>query len=93
VYAATKRSDVFAFCVALGEALAVESGNAVDREVPAVVREAIAAGIAENPMARPDLDVILAAIENRPHRRRRWLALAGGGAASQAERVLWMKRW
>jgi eukaryotic-like serine/threonine-protein kinase len=73
---ATARSDVFAFCAALAEAL----GDA-GRALPARTRALIAAGQAGDPAARPALAPLIAAI-GAPSRRRWWVA--GGGAVVAA---------
>jgi eukaryotic-like serine/threonine-protein kinase len=71
---ATVRSDVFAFCTALSEALE-------GREVPAELSELIARGVAEAPAMRPALDEILAALGGKRERRRpRWQLIAVASA-------------
>jgi tetratricopeptide (TPR) repeat protein len=68
---ATPRSDTYALCAALSEALGPEQ-----RLLPARVRAVIRAGQDADPMARPSLAQVVATIAN-PSRRRRW----GVGAA------------
>lgn len=67
---ATPRADVYAFCVALAEAFKTERGPSLDRalrvcQVPAPVRRMIAAGLSDDPAVRPDLEMILDAIDAR----------------------------
>ncbi len=72
--AATVRSDVFAFCTALSEAL---EGHEVAPELGAV----LARGVDGAPAMRPALDEILAALGGRPSgRRRRWPLIAAACA-------------
>jgi serine/threonine protein kinase len=72
--AATVRSDVFAFCTALSEAL---EGH----EVAPELRELLARGVDGAPAMRPALDEILAALGGRPSsRRRRWPLIAAASA-------------
>jgi tetratricopeptide (TPR) repeat protein len=63
--AATAASDVYAFCVALSEALG-------DRGVAPALRAAVDAGLAEDPAERPDANAIAHALAGRG--RRRWVA-------------------
>ena len=72
--AATDRSDVYALCTALREALG-------DARVPAAVRAAIAAGTADDPAVRPKLDAVIAALAPPPSRRGVWIA---GGVVALA---------
>src|SRR5580704_7005451 len=74
--AATPKSDVYAFCIALREALA-------GQEVAADVTAKLQAGIAETPSARPSLGELLDAISGR-RRGGAWRWLVAGGAAAAA---------
>ncbi len=74
--AATPKSDVYAFCIALREALA-------GHEVPAEVATRLLAGIADAPAARPGLDELIDAIAGRrPRRPWRWIVAGGAVAAT-----------
>jgi tetratricopeptide (TPR) repeat protein len=81
---ATMASDVYAFCVAVVEALGID---ATDREelprrlrergVPVAARAEIVAGISEAPADRPDITRVVAALEGKKPGRR-WVALGAG---------------
>jgi tetratricopeptide (TPR) repeat protein len=84
--AATTQSDVFAFCVAFAEAFGADRGDKLeavlrDRDVPPQLRAALAAGLSEDPSARPSLETILATIGGRSGRPARWMLVSGGTAA------------
>jgi len=97
--AATERSDVFALCTALTEALGHEPGDraALDRVLGARgcsrrLIAALAAGLAEDPQARVALDELIAALAPRRSRRWWWVAGAGAGAAiAAAAFALWAR--
>jgi len=72
---ATLASDVYAYCAALDGAL----GDPHKRELTRAQREAIAAGLADDPAARPPLGAILAVL-GRKTPRRRWLVAGAVGA-------------
>jgi tetratricopeptide (TPR) repeat protein len=82
---ATARSDVFAFCAALAEALGDDL-----RALPARTRALVAAGQAGDPAARPALAQLVAAL-GAPSRRRWWLA--GGGAVVAAAAAVALGAW
>jgi len=71
---ATMRSDMFAFCTALRDAI---EGH----DIPPQLREVIEAGLAEDPAKRGDLATAIAALEHRSSRRRAWLFAATAAAA------------
>ncbi len=85
---ATKRSDVFAFSVALAEAFGAEREGRLDetleaRGVAPPLRALIAAGVADDPKRRPELGALVAALDGRPPRRSRvalWLGLGATAA-------------
>jgi len=86
---ATERSDIFAFCTALAEALGYRSGNADTpdrvlraRGVDARLRAAVQAGLAEDPNARPELGVLIAELSRR--RGWRWWPAAAAGVVACA---------
>jgi eukaryotic-like serine/threonine-protein kinase len=76
----TAKSDVFAFCTALREAL----GN---RELPPNTSATIDAGVRESPAARPELADVVAAIAGRSPRRA-WSVVAMLAAAAAAVGVI-----
>ncbi|HEY5937656.1 MAG TPA: protein kinase, partial [Kofleriaceae bacterium] len=85
--AATVASDVYAFCVALVEALGIDAADRAElprrlREcgVPAAARTEIVAGISEQPADRPDIARVVAALEGKKSGRR-WVALGAGAVA------------
>ena len=72
----TTKSDVFAYCTALREALA-------GRELPPATVATIDAGVKESPAARPEVADVLAAIAGRsPRRARSVIAALAAGAAT-----------
>ncbi len=83
---ATLASDVFAYCTALDQML---GGDSVDtpiaerdrrwreRGVSSRLRSLLAAGLAEDPEARPPLATIVAGLHHRRSSRARWFAIAG----------------
>jgi eukaryotic-like serine/threonine-protein kinase len=81
---ATMASDVFAFATAVAEALGCPPGASLDdrdrrlreRGASPGVRMAVTAGLAVDPAARCSLDVLIASIEVKRRRWRRWLAEA-----------------
>jgi hypothetical protein len=76
---ADARSDCFALCRSLDDALAAR------RDVPRQLRAVIATGLAADPALRPDIATVLAALEAVPRRRRRGaVAIAAVGLASVA---------
>ena len=84
---ATMASDVYAFCVALVEALGIDATDRAElprrlreRGVPVPARELIVAGIAEKPADRPDIARVVAALEGKKSGRR-WIALGAGAVA------------
>ena len=72
------RSDQYAFCVALWEAITGEAPNLdalASRAMPAWIRATLARGLATQPDDRwPSLDVLLAELERDPAQRRRRIA-------------------
>lgn len=85
--AATMASDVYAFCVALVEALGIDATDRAElprrlreRGVPLPARDLIAAGIAERPEDRPDIARVVAALEGKKSGRR-WVALGTSAVA------------
>jgi eukaryotic-like serine/threonine-protein kinase len=72
----TTKSDVFAYCTALREAL-------TGRELPAHAKAAIEAGVAESPASRPELGDVMAAIAG-PRPRRAWGIIAACAALAVA---------
>jgi hypothetical protein len=90
---ATERSDIFAFCTALAEALGYRSGkrDAPDRVlrargVDARLRAAVQAGLAEDPNARPELGVLIAELSRR--RGWRWWPAAAAAVVACAGLVI-----
>jgi eukaryotic-like serine/threonine-protein kinase len=81
---ATIASDVFAFATAIAEALGCPPGKCIeerdrrlrDRGASLQLRSAVTAGLAVDPDARCSLDVLIASLEDRRWRWRRWLAPA-----------------
>jgi serine/threonine protein kinase/tetratricopeptide (TPR) repeat protein len=89
---ATPQSDIYAFCVTLAEAFDAERGRELDsalraREVSARLRDAIHAGVAEDPRARPTWNVILAALTGRSPIRTRWLVAGALGLLASASAI------
>jgi eukaryotic-like serine/threonine-protein kinase len=78
--AASEHSDVFAFCRALGEALA-------GRPLEARLGDVIARGLSEDPAARPTQEAVTAALERRPRAARRWRAAVTAAVAVAATGV------
>ncbi len=73
---ATTKSDVFAYCTALREAL-------VGRELGPAAQAVIDAGVKEAPAARPEVVDVIAAISGRSPRRA-WGLVAAGAAVAAA---------
>jgi len=84
---ATPRSDVYALCVALLDALGERA-----RELPARMREVIDAGTAADPAHRPELAQVIAALSGRRTHRRAWLIAAGAGAVAATLAVVLILR-
>jgi eukaryotic-like serine/threonine-protein kinase len=72
----TAKSDVFAYCTALREALA-------GRELPPSTVATIDSGVRESPAARPELTAVMAAIAGRSPRRA-WNVVAAVAAVAAA---------
>jgi len=76
-------SDAFALCRALADAFGELGAPGSPREVPAHLRDAIAAGLDDDPAKRPPMPTLIAALQARPSGRARWpWAVAAGGIAA-----------
>ncbi|HUS28910.1 MAG TPA: protein kinase [Kofleriaceae bacterium] len=91
---ASLKSDVYAFCAALDDALGGEQDERADardkrwreKSLSPKLREVLAAGLSERPSARPELPQIVIALGGPAHRGR-WLLLGGAGGAAAAAAI------